>query len=147
MLCRSWNPELPFPFSLSTRQLFVHTMSIAGQILSFVSVGYERYHTVSNPFDKEKIRRITHFSLVGCWVVSILIAGLEIHQAPDTVGYYFCTQNEGSTNHRGVLFIMLPFGLLCFLLVAFFYGRILWLVRTHCKNISATCNKLPVPNW
>lgn len=119
-------------------------MSISGQILSFVSVGYERYHTVSNPFDKEKVRRITHCLVVLCWIVSMLIAALELNLAPDTIGYAFCSrETPQNTAHRGIVYIMLPFGVTCFILVAFFYGRIVWLVRKHCKNINTTCLKAP----
>ena len=119
-------------------------MSIAGQLLSFVSVGYERYHTVSNPFDKEKVRKITHLLVISCWIVSTLIALIELIVARDTVGYNFCIQSSRRTCHAGILYIMLPFGTFCFLLVAFFYGRIVWLVRKHCKNVNTTCKKFPI---
>lgn len=127
------------------RQLFIHTMSIAGQILSFVSVGYERYHTVSNPFDKEKVRKITHVLVMGCWLISLLIALIEIIVAADTVGYNYCVQSKLRSQHKGIIYIMLPFGVACFVLVAFFYGRIVWLVRKHCKYVNVTCRKVPLP--
>src|SRR4051794_36754914 len=113
-------------------------MSISGQILSFVCVGYERYHTVSNPFDKEKVRRITHFSVVSCWLVAVMVALLETNLVPDTIGYNLCIESVQPTAHRGITYIMMPFGGACFLLVAFFYGRIVWLVRKHCKNVNTT---------
>ena len=129
------------------RQLFVHTMSISGQILSFVSVGYERYHTVSNPFDKEKVRRLTHMLVISCWIIAATIALLEIQLAPDTIGYHFCNvSHRSSSTHSGVIYIMLPFGTSCFVLVAFFYGRIVWLVRNHCKNVNTACRKMPIVN-
>lgn len=118
-------------------------MSISGQILSFVSVGYERYHTVSNPFDKEKVRRITHILVVACWVIAILIALVQLQLARDTIGYHYCMQLDSRSGHRGLILIMLPFGIVCFLLAAFFYGRIIFLVRKHCKNVNTTCKKLP----
>lgn len=125
------------------RQLFIHTMSISGQILSFVSVGYERYHTVSNPFDKEKVRRITHILVVSCWAMAALIALVQLVFARDTIGYHYCMRESGKTRHDGLILIMLPFGIVCFLLVAFFYGRIIFLIRKHCKNVNTTCKKLP----
>ena len=119
-------------------------MSISGQILSFVSVGYERYHTVSNPFDKEKVRKITHFSVVSSWIIAILIALLETNVAPDTIGYDFCVESPVRTAHLGIIYVMFPFGAICFLMVAFFYSRIVWLVRKHCKNVNTTCRKMPI---
>src|SRR5699024_6871496 len=105
---------------------------------------FKRYHTVSNPFDKEKVRKITHFSVVSCWLIAILIALLEINVAPDTIGYNFCCESAKRTAHSGIILIMLPFGAICFLMVAFFYGRIVWLVRKHCKNVNTTCRKVPI---
>ena len=122
-------------------QLFIHHLTISGQLLSFASVGYERYHTVSNPFDKEKVRKITHFLVINIWLSAILIPALELQFTLDTIDYAFCTQSIRGTGHLGILFIMLPFGLVCFLFVAYFYARIVWLVRKHCKNVNTTCRK------
>lgn len=122
-------------------QLFIHHLTISGQLLSFASVGYERYHTVSNPFDKEKVRKITHFLVINIWLLAILIPALELQFAPDTIDYAFCTRSIRGTGHLGILFIMLPFGLVCFLFVAYFYARIVTLVKKHCKNVNTTCRK------
>lgn len=122
-------------------QLFIHHLTISGQLLSFASVGYERYHTVSNPFDKEKVRKITHFLVINIWLSAILIPALELQFTLDTIDYAFCTQSIRGTGHLGILFIMLPFGFVCFLFVAYFYARIVWLVRKHCKNVNTTCRK------
>lgn len=114
-------------------------MSISGQIVSFVSVGYERYHTVSNPFDKEKVRKITHCLVISCWLIAALVATLEMYLAPDTIGYNYCIRSNRKTGHMGIISIMLPFGAVCFCLVAYFYGKIVWLVRKHCKSVNTTC--------
>ncbi|UXI19930.1 nitric oxide synthase 1 [Sarcoptes scabiei] len=124
-------------------QLFAHTMSISGQLLSFVSVGYERYHTVSNPFDKEKVRRITHFLISICWILAIALSLLQLFFAPETIDFALCEHLSNGNNNNGIIYIMWPFGIFCFLLVAFFYGRIVWLVRKHCKNVNTIYRKMP----
>lgn len=131
----------PNAFVLS--QLFAHTMSISGQLLSFVSVGYERYHTVSNPFDKEKVRRITHFLISICWILAIALSLLQLFFAPETIDFALCEHLSNGNNNNGIIYIMWPFGIFCFLLVAFFYGRIVWLVRKHCKNVNTIYRKMP----
>lgn len=118
-------------------------MSISGQLLSFVSVGYERFHMVSNPFDKEKVRKITHVLVISCWLLAIGISLLELYLAADTIDYAYC-MSANIIGHYGIIFIMLPFNSICFIMVAYFYCRIVLLIRKHCKNVNTTCRKYPI---
>jgi hypothetical protein len=125
-------------------QLFFHAISTAGQAFAFVTVGYERYHTVANPFDKENIRKMTHISIISCWIIAIIVAFVELFLVPDTITYEFCMKSSQLTKHLAISYIIAPFGVLCFILVGFYYSRIVWLVRKHCKTANTTCRNLPL---
>lgn len=125
-------------------QIFFHAICTAGQAFSFVSVGYERYHTIAYPFDKEKIRNITHLFIGFCWTISIVVGFLELFIVPDTITYEFCMKSTQYTKHHTMSYIIAPFGLICFLLVGFYYSRIVWLVRKHCKTANTTCRNLTI---
>jgi hypothetical protein len=52
-----------------------------------------------------------------------------------------------STNysqHQAMSYIIAPYGLICFVLIAFFYTRIVWLVRKHCKTTNTTLRCVPI---
>lgn len=41
-------------------------------------------------------------------------------------------------------YIIAPYGLISFVLIAFFYSRIVWLVRKHCKTTNTTLRNTPL---
>ena len=50
------------------------------------------------------------------------------------------------TQHRAMSYIIAPYGLICFVSIAFFYSKIIWLVRKHCKTTNTTFRGTPLPS-
>ena len=65
-------------------------------------------------------------------------------KVPDTITYEFCALSSSHTRHRAMAYIIAPYGLICFVLIAYFYSRIVWLVRKHCKTTNTTFRSTPM---
>ncbi|XP_054168919.1 probable G-protein coupled receptor No18 [Oppia nitens] len=119
-------------------QIFINSLATCGQAVAFVTVGYERYHTICKPFDKEKANHITSISIACSWLISLFMSLIILLLVPDTITYEFCMLSTNYTKHEAMSFIIAPFGILCLVIIGFFYTRIVWLVRRHCKTTADT---------
>ncbi|CAH1783552.1 unnamed protein product [Owenia fusiformis] len=135
---------VPIPDDLCDVYLFVFTLGVTVQLLTLVSISFERYQAISHPFEKKKTLKRVQVSLFAVWIVGILVAMASLVSMPATPFILFCKQTPfqlSSYYNRYVFYIITPIGIFSLGVIIFFYGKIIVLVNAHVKKTNATLKR------
>ncbi|XP_022106459.1 D(2) dopamine receptor-like [Acanthaster planci] len=116
-------------------QTFFHVTSSSVQLVTLVSISFERYEAIVRPFETKKKRRRVIVGTTLSWIMAIVIAVPASVLLKKSSLYLLCTcqLHEQPSDYVHILIIS-PLGIGCLVCVVLFYLKIFRTVRKHVKE-------------
>ena len=125
---------------LSLQQVFFHALGISAQASALMTIAYERYHTISNPFEKVQIKKRCLFLASSCWIMAVILATLQLLLARNTITHDICRKVPIKVYKTGSKYLVIAYGLVSFVMIVIYYIGIMMLVKKHLNQFDQKLN-------
>ncbi len=124
---------------------FFHILGSSAQILTLMSISFERFQAIAHPFDKQgRLLRI-RISLVMIWAISLSFAVISTTAFDASPMSVLCSSDSlhvsSLLDYEFGVYILVPTTFISIMGIMISYLRIILLVQRHAKNIEETLHK------
>ncbi|KAJ8047161.1 Octopamine receptor [Holothuria leucospilota] len=132
------NPSLrDIPPQICSLQVHFHLVSSTVQLVTLALIGLERHAAITHPFEKKKKRKRVIAGIIFAWILGLLLGCISAVYLPATPIYILCScgrYEDSEPLSSANFYILTPLGILCFIVVVYYYFKIYLVVRNHVKD-------------
>ena len=129
--------------------VFLKTTCDCIQFATLGGMSYERYKSVSEPFNTQKSKKRTLLTVILSWLCAISIGALTSIEFGDSVTIYPCYREFSIYSaipfeHFSEAFITLPLCIICLGLIIIFYFLMIKTLKQHNKKMKKCVKVAPI---
>lgn len=127
--------EAVMPRFLCISQGWLRFVCSSVQQITLSSISAQRYAAIAHPLKRKGTKERVLAAVVISWLISVCISIAAIHlQSSPIYELCPCSLGSGIPTNLVDMYLLGPLGMICFLIVIFFYAMIFRTVRKHVKE-------------